>query len=297
MNHFKLISTISILLLFSLLGLNCQAQINQVNANNQKHGKWEYWAYSQHLLVIELYVVCHYENGVLNGIYQEYATDLKKTLLYEVNYKNGLRNGIAKLYYVNGKISYKKTYVRGIENGMYYSYYENGNVQTSYFVEEGKVRDTLYHYHPKGWLSDKEYKDEKGIRQYSFFNKKGDFLNRISQDSILQSISVDSLFYNHPSKEKLPKGRGKKKLDCWSYLDKQTFIPTILIVQDRKTQYIKEIWYFDKEGNTIEIKYYDNKMALKKHKYFNVENSFFKAQKDIGYERALKKVRSKSTSN
>ena len=44
------------------------------------------------------------------------------------NYKNGLREGIAKTYYENGNLKFEGTFKNGVLDGSWKSYYENGDL-------------------------------------------------------------------------------------------------------------------------------------------------------------------------
>ena len=59
-----------------------------------------------------------------------------KAIRAEVTYKDDKANGIAKIYYENGKIEQEATLVDGKKNGIAKIYYENGNLKSEICYED-----------------------------------------------------------------------------------------------------------------------------------------------------------------
>ena len=55
-----------------------------------------------------------------------------------MNYKNGLRNGKGKEYFINGKLKFEGEYINGKRNGKGKEYYGNGKIKFEFEYLNGK---------------------------------------------------------------------------------------------------------------------------------------------------------------
>lgn len=99
--------------------------------NKKKHDKWEYFSEENGALILTE----NYENGIIVGKSVAYSS-VTQIVLEEIEYSNGMKNGICNRYYDNGRIMERATYQNDKLNGDYYFYYPNGVVK-----EEGKYLD------------------------------------------------------------------------------------------------------------------------------------------------------------
>lgn len=116
-------------------------QIGKYNKKGKPDGDWKWYYESGNILREEFF-----DNGRPEGEMKEYSdsgrvitkgifVDGEKDGFWflqdgdereEGNYKNGLKDGIWKFYYSNGKISKTGKYLEGVENGKFTFYYDNG---------------------------------------------------------------------------------------------------------------------------------------------------------------------------
>ncbi|MES2512489.1 MAG: hypothetical protein V4580_00015 [Bacteroidota bacterium] len=118
--------------------------------NNKKHGNYEYF----------------YASGAKKSL-EVYSND---TILSETNwhengkissasiYKNGLKTGIHKEYYVTGNIKVEQVYVKGAKEGAYKSYFNTGKVYNEGAFKDDELTGELKFYSENGQL--------KGVKQY-----------------------------------------------------------------------------------------------------------------------------------
>ena len=98
-----------------------------------------------------------YVNGKREGVAKWYYTEGKVSVEY--TYKNGDLEGKMKTYYKNGNISAEGTYVHNEFEGDYFEYYENGNVKCSGKYIKGKKEGI--------W---KEYDENEKMKQVKYKN-------------------------------------------------------------------------------------------------------------------------------
>ena len=96
--------------------------------NKKKHDKWEYFSEENGALILTE----NYENGMIVGKSVAYSP-MTQMVIEEIEYVNGMKNGVCNRYYDNGRIMEKANYQNDQLNGDYAFYYPNGVVK-----EEGK---------------------------------------------------------------------------------------------------------------------------------------------------------------
>ena len=115
--------------------------------DKKKHDKWEYFSEETGALILTE----NYENGMIVGKSVAYSSTTQM-VIEEIEYVNGMKNGVSNRYYDNGRIMEKANYQNDKLNGDYAFYYPNGVVK-----EEGKYLDN----HKVGeW---KTYDMEEGV--------------------------------------------------------------------------------------------------------------------------------------
>ncbi len=79
----------------------------------------------------------HIENNLLQG--KKYEYDYKGTLVSEITYKDGMRHGIEKSYYPNGKKFVVKHYKKDRLCGYYKKYSETGKEICKILYSNNKI--------------------------------------------------------------------------------------------------------------------------------------------------------------
>ena len=68
----------------------------------------------------------------------------------EEEYKNGVRYGEKKIWYLNGKTKLKEEYINGFLDGDKTEWYENGNMRTKTSYKEGRETGFYYEWFENG---------------------------------------------------------------------------------------------------------------------------------------------------
>ena len=71
----------------------------------------------------------------------------------EINYINGIKEGIRKTYYENGQLEVETNYKKNIKEGIYKLYYENGKLRQEGNYKNGKLDGILKMYYKKWGIS------------------------------------------------------------------------------------------------------------------------------------------------
>ena len=77
------------------------------------------------------------ENGQRNGVYTRRSLKSKK-IVYETNYKNGLKHGKEKYWHNNDQLSKEGQYENDLEHGVWQEWYENGKLKSLRTYNYGK---------------------------------------------------------------------------------------------------------------------------------------------------------------
>ncbi|TVZ15486.1 toxin-antitoxin system YwqK family antitoxin [Maribacter sp. MAR_2009_72] len=77
-------------------------------------------------------------------------------------YKEGMKNGVFKGWYINGQLNFEQTYLNNMLHGCSRSWYENGQLENETFFIEDKIHGTVKEWDKNGKLIYEEhYKDDK----------------------------------------------------------------------------------------------------------------------------------------
>lgn len=116
-----------------------------------------------------------YKDGKLDGMRIRYIPTLDgKQVLYSEEWKNGQLNGVVKRYSVSGKLDEETTYENGIRNGINKVYFVDGSVRSTPYLH-GFKHGTVEQFYPSGQLNFQEnYKH--GIRDgvYRGYSETGE---------------------------------------------------------------------------------------------------------------------------
>lgn len=117
--------------------------------NKKKHDKWEYFSVENGALILTE----NYENGIIVGKSVAYSSTTQ-IVIEEIEYVNGMKNGVCCRYYDNGRIMERATYQNDKLNGDYAFYYPNGVVkEEGKYVEDHRVGEWKTYDMEEGLLS------------------------------------------------------------------------------------------------------------------------------------------------
>ena len=118
--------------------------------DNQKDSLWKYYSYYSKYLIADEF----YQKVKKNGLSRTYFRNGK--IAEELEYKDGLMNGIWKQYFDDGILKLESFYVQDERSGSFTTYYSNGITETfgyfvnnlmekkwQYFDEEGTLKMTV----------------------------------------------------------------------------------------------------------------------------------------------------------
>lgn len=100
-----------------------------------------------------------------DGLVKQHTTSLGRKFLLEFNYINGKPEGIAKVYWENGKLSKQGTYKNGKRNGLWKGYDLKGNLSSEFNYKDGKADGTCIIY-------------RNGLAWYEYFYENGEKMGR-----------------------------------------------------------------------------------------------------------------------
>lgn len=103
--------------------------------------------------------------------------------------------GVEKTYYENGQLENEVEYKNGIEEGLARVYYENGKLKISYSHKSGKKHGNIKFYYPTGVLK-AEGKYDMGRPLFDKrYNERGELIYHATPDSfILQKETLPKLW-------------------------------------------------------------------------------------------------------
>jgi antitoxin component YwqK of YwqJK toxin-antitoxin module len=110
--------------------------------------------------------VFYHDSKKYNGIIFEYFND---RIASEFEIKNGIKNGIEKIYFENGNIESISEYKNGLLHGLTKNYYETGELQEDSFFEFGIcVSHKIYN---KNGTIEEKYVLEKNNSDYKILER------------------------------------------------------------------------------------------------------------------------------
>lgn len=116
--------------------LNADEKLQGLYASYYEDGSLEEWM--------------HYDNGILDGKYEEYFYNGKKKV--DANYIHGQFHGPYMEYHCNGSLRDKGHYVRGMKDGTWVSYYSNGQLCYKCMYVHDEYHGVVEKYHRNGLL-------------------------------------------------------------------------------------------------------------------------------------------------
>ncbi len=131
-------------------------------------------------------LIQHYKNNKLHGNIKWYY---KSKLMEDMNYKNGKKDGVSKLYNANGNLSSMITFKNGEKDGISKLYNDNGNQSSMLTYKNGKLKGTYKYYYKNGQLSsegdshnlapDKFYTKNGILKEMRLYDKTGKYIKTI----------------------------------------------------------------------------------------------------------------------
>jgi antitoxin component YwqK of YwqJK toxin-antitoxin module len=124
----------------------------------------------------------NYKNGIFEGLFRIYNLD--RVIIEELNYKAGKKDQECNYYYNDGVLLKTEHWDEGIKNGEFKTFYYQGHIQTSGNYKKGLKEGWFEEYYPdqttksralfkKGVLIEEHRYDEHGRETYSFGTPTG----------------------------------------------------------------------------------------------------------------------------
>jgi antitoxin component YwqK of YwqJK toxin-antitoxin module len=149
-------------------------------------------------------------NGLKEGKWVEYFDDTEYPMgtsgYILIIYKNGMKIGLERGYYLNGKLQWLSPYTGGLINGVYKGYYENGilmqvipytngmeNGSAKYYIESGELSvETPYSDGNKNGIE--KWYDENGKleKEVSYNNGEKGLIKEYYTNGKIKSESIDT---------------------------------------------------------------------------------------------------------
>ena len=147
-------------------GFTNKAEAKNVMVNGVKEGKWLTYNYKFPLGILlrdtDSYTLTVYKDGVPYGIARSYYMNGK--LMDEGTFVNGKLNGVDRSYYKNGVLREEDPFIDNKYNGVVKTYFKNGLLQTETTYVNGVQNGIWRYYFDDGKLMDEaNYKDGKPI--------------------------------------------------------------------------------------------------------------------------------------
>jgi len=112
------------------------------------------------------------------GLWKIY--NVQGVLLSTVNYDKGKMNGLKTTFYHSGKVAEKINYVDGKKDGKMVRYFENGKVSLVMNYKNGAFDGEVLSYYPDGRLKVKgAYKDDLKDGVWEYYDEKGSLIRKI----------------------------------------------------------------------------------------------------------------------
>ena len=199
--------------------------INSTDSAGVKKGKWMVFNrenknpdYPENALLEET----NYKNGLREGLRKLYFSNGK--VKSEVNYSNNRPAGIARFYYPNGVVAEEGTWVYGGWEGNYKNYYETGPLSQDLSYAYGKKDGMQKQYHSNGKLkSEGVWKDGMPNGAVKEYNEDGIIVSETVYDKGVVN-DQQTRYFEVPKKdeEKNATSTNTKTIKAGSAEDKQS---------------------------------------------------------------------------
>ncbi len=104
----------------------------------------------------------------------QFFSETAETLVSEENYKNGLAEGVSKVYYPEGGLSEQRTYKNGIPDGPWEQYYTEGKLKLKGGYQAGEKHGALKTFFISGQvMMSGQYVSGHQAGTWLFYNDKG----------------------------------------------------------------------------------------------------------------------------
>lgn len=214
----KLMKKFTLLIILLSLGIASYAQVNQVDKQGRKQGKWE-----------KLYpnekprYTGQFKNNIEVGIFKFY--NIKGQLKAEKSYRGTSGVCYAKIYGDNGKLNAEGVYI-GTKKDSVWKYYNNKEqliLTESY--DKGIKHGEFVTYYENGVVAERiSYKN--GIKHGEWVLKFEDGLNKTKANYVDGMLHGDAVYYSVLGKP-LMKGKYEEdlKVGTWMIFDEETGRP------------------------------------------------------------------------
>lgn len=198
------------------------------------------------------------------GTWYYYASD-GKTILLEENYRNGLLDGVVKIYYKNGVLTEEGYYKAGKRHGSSKRYTSEAKMISNIPYVNGKIHGKVFYYDNDGVIRETGYYDmEKRVGRWEFYID-GELVGveEPNRKKVKPSYTLDEIQARkeakNPTKNAIPKRtftlkelqtRKEKRTPTEKVIPKKTF--TLEEIQKRKEAKIPPKKVIQKKTFTLE---------------------------------------------
>ncbi|MBT6448103.1 MAG: hypothetical protein HOK38_05080 [Flavobacteriaceae bacterium] len=161
-------------------------------------GLWKVYLKSGNNEILEWEI--NYKNGKKEGLRKQYW--LNGVLRTEGNFKNGIEEGVRKDYYGDGVLKIETYYKNGKQNGLYKEYHENGQLQKEGQIVNNKMEGEFKTYESNGKLeSVSNWKEGEEI-DFKFSNENEELVSK-SEYTIVNLYDINRNEYRYSFTDKL----------------------------------------------------------------------------------------------
>jgi antitoxin component YwqK of YwqJK toxin-antitoxin module len=183
---------------------------NKTDAKGLKQGMWTAfyntnWESTTNKDSIMYYSVGELKDSKYNGLWTYYNAQTKAKTT-ELNFSNGVNNGIAKAYHPNGKLSSQGFWLAGERLGDWTWYHENGNKKIIMMFSKGKAEGLATEYDEAGKII-KQVAFENGVVKKNT-QEDWDSLDRQAEEAYKAGDVDKALVYYEKAKTAIAKELG-----------------------------------------------------------------------------------------
>jgi antitoxin component YwqK of YwqJK toxin-antitoxin module len=152
-----------------------------------------------------------YVNEKKDSIWKYYSY-YSKQIVAEENFSNGVRQGISKTYYSNGKVSEELEFDKGKKSGIWKQYFDDGTLKlNSAYSDDKKTGPYLYNFPNGKTESTGFYRNDKMDGWWTYYNEdssvkaKIEYVDGLPKDpSVLQKYEQEFFKKVDENKGKIP---------------------------------------------------------------------------------------------
>lgn len=119
----------------------------------------------------------NYKQGIFDGLFTEYNRD--GNVLQELNYSNGEKDGLCKYYYNDGSLLKTTNWKKGIKNGEFKTFFIEGEVQTIETYKKGMKHGKFMERYPDNTVKREAYYKRDELIEEHVYDKFGNEIRTV----------------------------------------------------------------------------------------------------------------------